>query len=75
MGKWHCQDTRSREEEKSIAEGSKARNMPAEMKHEPVPMDPTPPDFLMWSLGTKLLTSTGPEYSLTTNSMFRKMHF
>lgn len=49
--------------------------MPAEMKHEPVPMDPTPPDFLMWSLGTKLLTSAGPEYSLTTNGMFRKMHF
>lgn len=54
MGKWHCQDTQPQEEgEESIAAGSKARNVPADMKHKPVLVDPTPPDLLMQSLGTK----------------------
>lgn len=53
MGKWHCQDTQSREEEESIAGGSKARNVLADVKHEPVLVDPTHPDLLMQSSGTK----------------------
>ena len=63
MGKWHCRDTQSREEEESIAGRSKATNMLADMKHEPVLVDPAPPDLLKRSLGTKLLTSAGPEYT------------
>lgn len=55
MRKWHCQDTQPQEEEEeSIAGGSKARNVPADTKHEPVLVDPTPPDLLTQSLGTKL---------------------
>lgn len=44
MGKWHCQDTQSREEEESIAGGSKARNV--SMEHGPVLVDQPLQTFL-----------------------------